>query len=225
MDKVREYMERAVALLQRIVDEQQGNLDRAADEIVKRLQKGRLVYVMGTGGHSKMLALELFHRAGGLAQICPMFPPGVGAPDSHPSTENVPGLSAKLFDYYRISAGDVLIIANAYGFNALTIDSAVECRKRGILCIGITSAELAHGTEAGIPARHPSSQNLCDLADIVIDSYVPAGDAIVSLDGLEPPVAAVSTIPMTFIVNALVIRVAEKQLEAGMRPKSGGAAT
>lgn len=219
MDKVHEYLESAVDLLNRIEREQSGNIDRAAEEIVKRIGQKRLVYVLGTGGHSKMLALELFHRAGGIAQISPLFPPGVGAPDSHPNTETVVGFAPKLFDYYRLSSGDVLIITNVYGFNALTIDSVHECRKRGILSIGITSSILAHSVDPDIPARHPSNENLCDIADIVIDAYAPPGDAVIHFDGLEPPVAAISTIPMAFIVNALVIRIVEKQLAAGMTPE------
>lgn len=219
MDKVQEYLGHAVGLMQRVADEQMGNIERAADEIVTRIKEGRLVYVLGTGGHSKMLALELFHRAGGITQISPLFPGGVGAPDNHPNSETTVGYASKVFDYYRLSRGDVLILTNVYGFNALTIDSVHECKQRGILSIGITSSILAHSIPAGIAARHPSNENLCDIADIVIDAYAPPGDAVIHFGGLEPPVAAVSTFPMTFIVNALVIKIVEKQLAAGMSPE------
>jgi len=75
MDKIREYYEKIIGLLDKIVNEQQENIDLAAAEIVKRLQDDRLIYVIGTGAHSMMMAMEMFKRAGGICQICPLFPP------------------------------------------------------------------------------------------------------------------------------------------------------
>ncbi len=219
MDNVKEYLGKIITLLTRIVDEQQGNIDQAADEIVKRIGQDRLVYVIGTGAHSMMVAMELFKRAGGITQFAPIFPPGLGDFEGHPKTERLTGYAPLVLDYYRVREGDILIIANVNGINALTIDTALECRKRGIFTIGITSRDFANGVEKNIPSRHPSNKNLHDLVDIVIDAYVPSGDALLEIEGVDVPVGPGSTYPMVFIANALMIRVVEKQLSLGMKPE------
>jgi uncharacterized phosphosugar-binding protein len=219
MDKIREYFQEIVALLDRIVNEQQENIDLAAAEIVKRLQEDRLIYVIGTGAHSMMMAMEMFKRAGGICQICPLFPPGLGDFEGHPKTERLVGYAPLILDYYRLGNGDILIIANVNGINALTIDTALECKRRGIFTIGVTSKAFSEGVELGIPSRHPGNKNLCDLVDIFIDAYVPPGDALVHLKGMDVPVGPGSTYPMVFIVNALIIRAVEMQLEKGIVPE------
>lgn len=219
MDWIQEYYRGVVGLLDRIVREQRENIDRAADEIVRRLAEDRLIHVIGTGAHSMMVAMELFKRAGGVSQVSPIFPPGLGDFEGHPKTERLPGYAPLILDYYRLRRGDLLIIANVNGINSLTIDTALECRKRGITTVGITSTAFSRGVEKSIPARHPGNYDLCDLADIVIDAYVEPGDALLTIPGLDVPVGPASTYPMVFIANALMIRVVEKQMEAGQVPQ------
>jgi uncharacterized phosphosugar-binding protein len=219
MDKVREYLQAIIHNLESIVECQEANIDHAADEIVKRLAEDRLIHVIGTGAHSMMVAMEMFKRAGGITQIAPLFPPGLGDFEGHPKTERLVGYAPAVLDYYRLKQGDILIIANVNGINALTIDTALECRKRGIFTVGITSRAFAEGVDVDIPARHPSNRNLHDLVDIVIDAMVMPGDAVLQIDGIDVPAGPASTYPMVFIANALVIRVIEKQLSLGMTPE------
>lgn len=223
MDRLREYHDRITGILDRIVTEQRTNIDIAAEAIVDHINEDRLVHVIGTGAHSMMVAMELFKRAGGLAQISPLFPPGLGDFEGHPKTERLTGYASMVLDYYHLEAGDILIIANVNGINALTIDTALECRKRGITSIGITSRAFSEAVPPDIPSRHPSNQNLCDLCDITIDAYVPAGDALLEFqlgdDAESVPVGPGSTYPMVFIANALMLRVAEIQLDRGITPE------
>ena len=82
------------------------------------------------------------------------------------------------------------------GINSLTIDMALECRKRGIFTIGITSRDFANGeVEKNIPARHPSNKNLYDLVDIIIDAYVPPGDALLEIERVYVPIGPGSIYP------------------------------
>jgi len=55
--------------------------------------------------------------------------------------------------------------------------------------------------------------------DIVIDAYVPPGDALITVEGIDVPVGPGSTYPMVFIVNSLMIRAVEMQLEKGTIPE------
>ena len=219
MGTLERYLEKIERLLEQIVAEQKSNIDHAAAEIVHRIKEDRLIYVIGTGAHSMMVAMEVFKRAGGISQISPLFPPGLGDFDGHPKTERLTGYAALALDYYKVEKGDILIIANVNGINALTIDCALECRRRGITSVAITSSVFSKGVQKDIPARHPSNKNLCELADIFIDAYVPPGDALLSIEGVDVPVGPGSTYPMVFIANSLVLRVIEMQIEQGMTPE------
>lgn len=219
MGILEKYFAEITALLDRIVKEQKDNINHAAAEIVKRLKEDRLIYVIGTGAHSIMVAMEMFKRAGNISQISPLFPPGLGDFEGHPKTERLAGYASLVLEYYKVEKGDILIISNVNGINTLTIDCALECRQRGITSIGITSRVFSAGVEKNIPARHPSNKNLCDLADIVIDAYVPPGDALLEIEGVDVPVGPGSTYPMVFIANSLVLRVIEMQIEQGMIPE------
>jgi uncharacterized phosphosugar-binding protein len=213
------FYDACLSLLERVRADQRQNLHRAADLVAGKLLKDELVHVFGTGGHSIMGAMELFWRAGGLAGLNPLFPPGTANFEGNPNTERVVGFAPMVLDYYRVKPGDLLILINVNGINAVTIDTALECRKRGVTVIAVTSREFAEGAAPGIPARHPSNQNLCDLADVVIDSHVPPGDAVVKIDGFDRLVASVSTMINTYILQALVCEVVDRIVRAGKAPE------
>jgi uncharacterized phosphosugar-binding protein len=220
MDRIREYLDKISEILEKIATEQKDQIELAAKEIVKKIKEDRLIYVIGTGAHSMMMAMEMFKRAGGISRISPIFPPGIGDFEGHPKTERLAGYAPLILDYYRVQSGDLLIIANVNGVNTLTIDTALECRKRKITTIGVTSVSFSLAVEKNIPARHPGNHNLCDLVDIVIDAYVPPGDALLNIEGLEDlPVGPGSTYPMVFIVNSIVIKVVELLLAEGIDPE------
>ncbi|MDQ7839541.1 MAG: SIS domain-containing protein [bacterium] len=213
------FYESCITILERVRSEERGNLGRAADLIAEKMLKGELVHVFGTGGHSVMGAMELFWRAGGLAAWNPLFPPGIANLEGHPNTERVVGFAQHVLDYYRVKQGDLLVLINVNGINAVTIDTALECRKRGVTVIAVTSREFAEGVTPGIPARHPSNQNLCDLADVVIDAHVPPGDAVVDIDGFDRKVASVSTVINVYIVQSLVAEVVDRIVKTGEAPE------
>ena len=220
MERIKEYCTQVCGLLERIVETQLPNIDQAATEIVRRIKEDRLVYVIGTGAHSMMMAMEMFKRAGGLSRISPLFPPGLGDFEGHPKTERLLGYAPLMLDYYRVGKGDLLIIANVNGINALTIDTVQECKKRGITSVAVTSMAFSRGVAHDIPARHPGNLDLCDLADIVIDAGVPPGDALLRFEEIKDvPVGPGSTYPMAFIVNAIAVRAAELLLKEGIDPE------
>ena len=94
--------------------------------------------------------------------------------------ERTPGYARALLDDGRAcGAGDLLIIVNAYGINSATIDSAaVRARARASRRIGVTSIANQRGLPQDHPSRHPSGKDLCDLVDIVVDTKMPLGDAV-----------------------------------------------
>ncbi len=227
MNPTEKYYDAVERILREIKEKEMASIEKAAGLISERIVNNEIIWAFGTGGHSIMGAMELFTRAGGLAAINPIFPPGMTNTESHPNTESLVGYAQKILDYYRVKKGDLLIEINVNGINAVTIDTALECKKREVYLIAITSREFSRGAAPGIPNRHPSNKNLFELADLVVDAHVPPGDAVVDIDGFDLKVAASSTIAIAFIVNAIVAGVVEKVVEKGANPeifKSGNIA-
>ena len=84
--------------------------------------------------------------------------------------------------------------------------------------IAITSFEFPKSVPVDHPARHSSKENLHEIVDIAINSFVPPGDAVVDIEGFPYKVAAISSIVNVFVVNVLVCDIVRKLVQAGVRP-------
>jgi uncharacterized phosphosugar-binding protein len=215
------YRDEIISILNTIERDEHDSIDRAADILTKIVVEDRLINVIGPGGHSNLAAEEVLWRAGGLAMTNPLLDPGTnlihGAKRSN-FIERTPGYAKGVLDSYGISSGDVLIIVNAYGINAMTIDCALECKRRGVTSIGITSTSFAEGVPRNSPARHPSGLNLYEQVDVFIDNHLPLGDSVVQVTGILQKMGPTSTYANAFAINLLMIRTAEKLLEKGIQP-------
>ncbi len=132
--------------------------------------------------------------------------------------ERTPGYARAILVHPEMAAGDVLIICNAYGINSATIDSAMIARERGLVSIGVTSIANQRGLPQGHPSRHPSGKDLCDLVDIVIDTKMPLGDAVMSVDGVHEKVGPVSTMVNAFALNAIVLEAVAELARRAIDP-------
>ncbi|MBB4124614.1 SIS domain-containing protein, partial [Martelella radicis] len=108
-------------------------IEKAAEAMAKAIMDDKLIHVIGPGGHSNMGAEELLWRAGGLAPINAILDPGTnlihGAKRSN-VIERTPGYAKQVLDAYRVGKepGEVIIIVNAYGVNAMSIDTVLEAK-------------------------------------------------------------------------------------------------
>jgi len=218
MDAMETYSNKIEKILKEIREKERKNLTEAAELISTAVEKDELIHVFGTGAHSIIGAMEVFYRAGGLACINPIFPPGVSHLDSHPNTERLVGYARSILDHYGVKRGDIIIIINVNGINAMTIDSALEAKRRGAKVIAITSSEFSKNIPRGASSRHPSNKNLYELGDIVIDAHIPPGDALVEIEGLDSKISSGSTIANCFILNCLFSLVIEKLVQRGITP-------
>jgi uncharacterized phosphosugar-binding protein len=215
------YLELVTALIARIADEESGAIIRAGAAVADRVAEDRLIYVIGPGGHSQIGAEEVFSRAGGLACIRSFIDQGFflgnGAARSM-AIERTPGYARALLRGSELGDGDILIIVNAYGINSATIDSADYAHEVGATTVGVTSLENQRGLPADHPSRHPSKRNLCDLVDIVIDTKMPLGDALMTVDGVREKVGPVSTIANAFAMNAVMLEAIAELARRGVEP-------
>jgi uncharacterized phosphosugar-binding protein len=215
------YLETIVKLLTTIENEEKESINQAAGVLAKAVAEDRLIHVIGPGGHSNMAVEEVLWRAGGLAPINGILDAGTNLIHGAKRTnyiERTPGYAKAVLDSYGLESGDVLVIVNAYGINAMTIDCALECKDRGITSVAITSTGFADTVPKDSPARHPSALNLYQIADIFINNHLPYGDAVVEVEGLQQKMGPTSTFANNFTINLLMIRTAERLLEMGIQP-------
>ena len=210
-------------VVRRILDEIDGEtkaIHRAAELVCSTIMKDELVHVVGTGGHSNMGTYEMFCRAGCLAAVNPLLDPSTllsaGALRSM-AMERTPGLARVELDAFNVTSG-VLVICNAYGINALTIDSALEAKRRGVPTIGVTSRSFADYVPANHPARHPSGKNLHQSVDVFVNCHMPLNDAVVEFEGLQQKGGPTSTFCLAYTLNLMTLETVRLLLEAGHDP-------
>ncbi|RFB17374.1 sugar isomerase domain-containing protein [Bacillus sp. HNG] len=224
-----EYYEKVKTYMDQVIETESENIMKAAEIVANQIKEDKIVYAYGPGGHSNLASQELFFRAGGLMHVSAILDEGTllsGGALRSMAIERTPGYGKIVLDDYGLQSGDLLIIINAYGINAATIDAALEAKRVGVKTIGISSKQHALDTPKDHPARHPSKQNLHDVVDLAIDSKINVGDAVIEIENLDQKVGAVSTFVNAYIVNSISMEATAKLVEQGIQPpiwKSGNA--
>ena len=119
-----------------------------------------------------MVGLELFVRAGGLANVNAMLDSVVmtaeGARRSA-EIERIEGISDIIWDQHKIDHNDLIIVISNSGRNAMPLEIAMRAKKEGLKVIGITSMIQT----MDYPSRQSSGKKLYDIADLVLNNHVP----------------------------------------------------
>jgi uncharacterized phosphosugar-binding protein len=222
-DVLPQYLAAVRATLDAIAATQLPAIRQASERFAAAILAGRLVHVFGTG-HSRMAVEEMFPRYGSFPGFHPIVElsmtfhnPVVGANGQRQAMflENVQGFGPVLWRNFATSPADSLLAISTSGCNAVTIDVALEAQRLGMFVVALTSLPHAAVSES----KHESGRKLCDVADLVLDQHAPAGDSAVWVDGLDTPVAPVSSVSGCTIINLLKAEVARRLTEAGAPPK------
>jgi uncharacterized phosphosugar-binding protein len=222
-DAISQYLAAVRGVIDAIEATQLPAVRAAAARFAAAILKGRLVHVFGTG-HSRMTVEEMFPRYGSFPGFHPIVElsmtyhnPVVGANGQRQAMflENVQGFGPVLWRNFATSPDDVLLAISTSGCNAVTIDVAVEATRLGMSVVTVTSFQHASVSNS----RHESGKKLHELATVAIDQNAPAGDSAVWIEGLETPVAPLSSVSGCTIINLLKAEVARLLTEAGSPPK------
>ena len=206
------YSIEMIKQLEKIFEGQEEEMEKAISEVFRTIKEDRIIHTFGSG-HSHMVGLELFIRAGGLGNVNAMLDQDVltsnGALRSS-KLEKLEGLADILWEEYRIEKGDIIIIISNSGRNALPVEMALRAKKEGIKIIAITS--LTQTKE--FASRHSSGKKLFEIADIVLDNKVISGDGIMKVG--NDRIGAMSSINGMFIINTVVTEAMIRAEKAGI---------
>lgn len=213
MDIFDQYAKKEIGFIEQICRDEKDNIKKAADLIRDVVNRDGIVYTFGTG-HSHMIAEEVMYRAGGLVPTYAIIEDGVtGNHEVTKSeyTERLSGYAECILNYHRLTSNDMLIIISNSGRNGVTVEMAMEAKKRGITTVAITSKTYSMAQTS----RHSSGLRLCEVADIVIDNCSGFGDACMQIEGLAQPVGPSSNFAANFIIHSTFVWAIEMLVKEG----------
>lgn len=216
MMKYLEYYSIIKDQLETQFEEEGKNIEKAAEYCANSIMAGRLIHVFGCG-HSQMFAMEIFYRAGGLVQVNPLLIPHMALfPKAKLSTiqERIEGFTPAYLELIDTDEKDTMIIVSISGRNAGVIDMALAAKERKMKLIALTSLDFTNK----VTSRHSSGKLLKDIADVVIDIKCLAGDACLSIDGMEHKFCGTSTVLGMTVIEAIVAQTIENCVKSGYIP-------
>jgi uncharacterized phosphosugar-binding protein len=204
------------------VGAQQDAIRRAAAWFTETILAGRMVHVFASG-HSRIMVEEMWPRYGSFPGFHPIVELSltfhnmvVGANGQRQAMfiENVSGLAERILRNFAITPQDSALVISSSGCNVVPIEIADLFQRKNVRVVSIVS--LRHSERS--TSRHAAGKKLQDFSDIVLDTGAPAGDAMVTIEGLPTPVSPGSTVGGCMLVNCLKAEVARLLTEAGAPP-------
>lgn len=213
------WLEKAKEVMDTISETQIENIKKAATVMADSIAAGRWVHTFGCG-HATLPIEEMYPRIGGFVGFHPMieiplsfFTHIVGEMGVHQFVflEKVEGYGQQIMKSYNFDPQDTMWLFSHSGINTVNIDIAIEAKKIGMKLVVLGSADAFKDKNS----RHSSGKKLFDLADILVDTCVPAQDAVVPLKNHTDKIAPISTIAFVSTVWMIISTVAELLTDRG----------
>ncbi len=203
----KQYFDLAVEKITAIKTDEEDHIREAAKLVAGSLMNRNWVYTFGSG-HSQLLAMEVHGRAGGLYPIVHIPDPMNGR------AEKVEGFGPILIEGLNFKKGETVFVISNSGRNPEPLEIAIAVKEGGANLIAVTS--LAHSKS--VTSRHSSGKLLYQLADVVLDTHTPAGDASLAFENSPIRSGALSTVLGAAIMDAVVVEAIEMMLKQGFVP-------
>jgi len=226
MQSLKNYTQIYLRECNKIVDtiaQQEDQIHQAADWFSKTILAGRMVHLFGSG-HSRIMVEEMWPRYGSYPGFNPLVELSltyhnavVGSNGQRQAMflENVPGLAKQILRNFDLSSRDSGLVISNSGTNIVPIEVAQGLKQAGMPVVAIVGRKHAQASSS----KHPDGIKLTDVADLVLDNGVPAGDSMVMIDQLDTPVGPGSTVGGSILVNAIKAEVASRLTQAGSPPQ------
>ncbi len=209
-----EYGKKIIEVMEKAEKANEGAIKELAEKMAENIANDKIIHTFGTG-HSHMIGIELFARAGGLGNVDAILDPDTltanGAQRSG-ALEKLTGVSDIVYDGYKIEKGDIMIISSNSGRNAMPIEMAMRSQKEGVFVVAVTNVAQSKAASS----RHPSGKKLYECADLVLDTCVPDGDAMMQIGNFKTGPA--SSIVSMLLLNEAVTEAMKICVEKGIKP-------
>ena len=212
-----------LASTRRILDDIEGSqlpaIRKAAELMADSIAAERWVHTFGCG-HATIPVEEMYPRIGGFVGIHPMvelpltfFTHITGEMGIHQFLflERAEGYGDAIMKSYTFDKRDTVWIFSHTGINNVNIDVALRAKELGMRVVATGSAAESAGS------RHASGRTLFEIADVVIDTRVPAGDSSVTVKNHFDKIGPVSTMAFVTVVWMTIITVGEILSERGVK--------
>ena len=217
-----DYLKKCQAIINTI-SEQENEVQKAAQWFADSILSGRVVHVFGSG-HSRIMVEEMWPRYGSFPGFNPIVELSltyhnnvVGANGQRQAMylENVPGFAERILRNFGLDKKDTALIISSSGCNIVPIEMAELFQQKGIKVVAVVTRKHLEASKS----KRADGKKLSDFADLVLDTGAPAGDSMITIDGLETPVSPGSSVGGVVIINTIKAEVARRLTEAGKPPK------
>lgn len=194
------YFSKIIDVLSKIKDTQKGKIAEAAQVASETIKKGGIIYLFGCG-HSHLIALDNFYRAGGLANVSPILDTDLmlhngAAKSSH--MERMSRIAPEIIKRYCLTEKDLLIVISTSGKNGVPVEAAKYAKGNGIKTVSVVSSAYFND-------KPVVDKLLYECTDIFIDNCVPHGDAVIDIEDIETKMGSVSTCASSFILQSVIL--------------------
>ena len=206
-----EYYGKLTDILENIKNSQGEKIKAAAELVAETIKNDGIIYIFGCG-HSHLIGLDCFYRAGGLVNVSAMLDTDLmlhnGAAKSS-KMEKMSGIAESVFERYCLNDNDTLIVVSTSGKNAVPVEMATVGKKHNIKTISVVSSDYFEDK--------PREDMLYFNSDVFIDNCVPHGDAVMQITGTDVKMGSVSTAASSFILQAVLLEAAENAAKSGKK--------
>jgi uncharacterized phosphosugar-binding protein len=215
----KDWLSATRAVLDDIENSQLPAIQRAADLMADSIAADRWVHTFGCG-HATIPVEEMYPRIGGFVGFHPIielpltfFTCITGEMGIHQFLflERAEGYGEAIMKSYTFDPRDTMWIFSHTGINNVNIDVALRAKEIGMRVVATGSAAEASAS------RHVSGRTLFEIADVVIDTRVPAGDSMIPLKNHVDKVGPISTMAFVAVVWMTITTVAELLTERGVK--------
>jgi len=222
MTPAEQYLSKCADIIESVRSQKEA-IREAAQWFAKSILAGRMVHVFASG-HSRIMVEEMWPRYGSFPGFNPIVELSltfhnlvVGANGQRQAMfiENVPGLAERILRNFALSSDDSALVISSSGCNMVPIEIAQEFQRHQVRVVSIVT--LRHSERS--QSRHPEGKKLQNFSDLVLDTGAPAGDAMVTIPGLDTPVSPGSTVGGCMLVNCIKAELAALLTAAGAPPK------
>lgn len=211
---VRTYAATALPHLESVLGKNTSAMERLVSRIVGDVKKKRSLFVFGSG-HSALLTMEVFHRAGGPSFVVPICADYL-LPTAGPSVvrlmERTPGGAVVMLERAQPQKGEMIWLVSQSGINPAIIEMGLEARRRKLHVVAFTSTVHSRG----VASRHPSKKRLFEICDELVDLGGEVGDASVQFTkGVKG--GPLSTLTAVFLAHSILTTACAELESSGVR--------